>query len=96
MREAHEPPTNSAGLYHALRYHTPSRLLWRYKELERVGESMAIEPLGEIIVAVGDAVAKDSEFLNEKKETKSKFIRAMFYLIPMSLLTGFYIWTVYF
>jgi len=54
-----------------------------------------VDPLGELIVAVGDAVAKDSEFLNEKNETKSKFIRAMYYLIPMSILIAVYIWKVY-
>ena len=55
-----------------------------------------VNPLGEIIVGIGESVAKDSEFLNEKKVTNSKLIRIMYYVIPMSLLLGFYIWTVYY
>ena len=53
------------------------------------------DAVAEIIAAVGEAVTKDSEFVDEGEETTNPVVRVMFYLIPMSILTGFYIWTVY-
>mgnify|MGYP005723635259 FL=1 len=53
------------------------------------------DAVAEIIAAVGEAVTKDSEFMDEGEETTNPVVRVMFYLIPMSILTGFYIWTVY-
>ena len=51
--------------------------------------------MAEIIAAVGEAVRKDSEFMDAGEETTNPVVRVMFYLIPMSILAGFYIWTVY-
>ena len=48
------------------------------------------EAIGELIVAIGDAVAKDSDFLNKKSKTKSRIIHALYYLIPMGILCGLY------
>ncbi|CAI8157339.1 MAG: Uncharacterised protein [Methanobacteriota archaeon] len=51
--------------------------------------------LGEAIVAVGEAVV-NSDVLNEKdSETKSIILRVLYYVVPISLLVGFYIWKVY-
>ena len=38
---------------------------------------------------------KDNEFMNTKSETKSIIVRVLYYLVPISLLVGFYVWTVY-
>ena len=48
------------------------------------------EAIGELIVAIGDAVAKDSDFLNEKSKTKSRIVHALYYIIPMGILCGLY------
>ena len=53
-----------------------------------------VDPIGEILVGVGEALTKDSEVLNPKKRTKSVFIRMLYYIIPMSIIVGFYIWKV--
>ena len=53
------------------------------------------DAVAEIIAAVGEAVTKDSEFMDEGEETTNPVVRVMFYLIPMSILTGFYKCTVY-
>jgi hypothetical protein len=53
-----------------------------------------VDAIGELIVAIGDSVV-NSDSLNEKTETKSRIIRALYYIMPISLLTGFYIWTIY-
>lgn len=55
-----------------------------------------VDAIGEIVAAIGDSVAKDSEFMNTKSETKSVIVRVLYYLVPISLLVGFYIWTVYY
>jgi hypothetical protein len=51
-----------------------------------------MDPIGEVIVAIGEAVSKDS-FSEEKEEPR--FVRALYYIVPISVLTGFYIWTIY-
>lgn len=48
------------------------------------------EAIGELIVAIGEAVTKDSEFLDEKSKTNSRIIHALYYLIPMGILCGVY------
>jgi len=51
--------------------------------------------VGEAIVAVGEAVV-NSDVLNEKdSETKSIILKMLYYIVPISLLVGFYIWKVY-
>ena len=55
-----------------------------------------VDPIVDIVTAIGDAVAKDSEFLNTKSKTKSAIIHVLLYLVPISILVGFYIWTVYY
>ena len=54
------------------------------------------DPIGELIVAVGEAIAKDDEFSNWKNEKNPKLKKFLSYLIPMSILTGIYIWVAYF
>ena len=54
-----------------------------------------VDAIGEIVAAIGDSVAKDSEFLNTKSKTKSIIVRVLYYVVPISLLVGFYGWTVY-
>ena len=48
-----------------------------------------VDAIGELIVAIGDSVVK-SDSLNEKTETKSPIIHALYYLIPMGILCGVY------
>ncbi len=54
-----------------------------------------VDPISELVVAIGESVAKDSKFLNSKNKTKSRIIHALYYIVPISILAGFYIWTVY-
>lgn len=54
-----------------------------------------VDVIADIVVAIGETVAKDNEFLNTKSKTKSAIIHVLLYLVPMSLLVGFYFWTVY-
>ena len=51
------------------------------------------DAVGEIIAAIGEAITKDSEFLNEKKE-EPLWLRILYYAIPISLLVGFYFWVI--
>lgn len=54
-----------------------------------------VDPVvGDIVAAIGDAVVKDSDFMNTKSKTKSIIVRVLYYLVPITLLVGFYIWTV--
>lgn len=55
-----------------------------------------VDAIGEIVAAIGETVAKDSEFLNTKSENKPIIVRVLYYLVPISLLVGFYVWTVYY
>ena len=55
-----------------------------------------VEAIGEIVAAIGETVAKDSEFMNTKSENKPIIVRVLYYLVPISLLVGFYVWTVYY
>ncbi len=56
-----------------------------------------VDPIiGDIVAAIGDSVVKDSEFMNTESKTKSTIIRVLYYLIPLSILVGFYSWTVYY
>jgi hypothetical protein len=54
-----------------------------------------VDPISELVVAIGESVTKDSEFLNTESKTKSRIIQALYYIVPISLLIGFYIWKVY-
>ena len=54
-----------------------------------------VDPIYELVVDIGESVAKDSEFLNTESKTKSRIIHALYYIVPISLLVGFYIWKVY-
>jgi len=54
-----------------------------------------VDPLGELMLGIGDAIAKDSDFLNSEEKTKSRIIHALYYIVPISILVGFYVWTVY-
>jgi hypothetical protein len=51
-----------------------------------------VDPIADLVVAIGETVAKDSEFLNTKDKTKSGIIHALYYLVPISLLVAFYLW----
>ena len=54
-----------------------------------------VDPISELVVAIGETVAKDSEFLNSESKTKSRIIHTLYYIVPISMLAGFYVWTVY-
>ena len=53
-----------------------------------------VDPVSELVLAIGETVAKDSEFLNSESKTKSRIIHALYYIVPISMLVGFYVWTV--
>ena len=44
--------------------------------------------VGELIAAAGHAIVEDNEFFKEKKKGHL-FLRVLYYLVPMSILTGF-------
>ena len=54
-----------------------------------------VDPISELVVAIGESVAKDSEFLNSENKTKSRIIHTLYYIVPMSILIGLYFWKVY-
>jgi len=56
---------------------------------------MVEEVIAELVVAIGQTVTMDDEILNTKSKTKSAIIHVLLYLVPLSLLVGFYFWTVY-
>ena len=51
-----------------------------------------VDAIGELFAAAGSSIADDSEFLNEQSKNKPILIRLLSYVIPMSILTGFYFW----
>ena len=51
--------------------------------------------LGDVIVAVGEAVVNSDALNEEESETKSIILKALYYIVPISLLVGLYIWKVY-
>ncbi|MGB0201143.1 MAG: hypothetical protein ACPGSV_06810 [Candidatus Poseidoniaceae archaeon] len=51
--------------------------------------------VGEAIAAAGHAIVEDNQFFKDKKKA-SLFLRVLLYLIPMSILTGIYIYIAYF
>ena len=54
-----------------------------------------VDAIGEIVAAIGETVAKDSEFMNTKSENKPIIVRVLYYLVPISLLVGFYVCLLY-
>lgn len=54
-----------------------------------------VDAVGELIAAAGQAIVEDNEFLEDKRKN-SLFLRILYYAIPMSILTGAYVWIVYF
>ncbi len=55
-----------------------------------------VDPVAELVLAIGESVAKDNKFLNTQSKTKSAIIHVLLYLVPMSILAGFYVWIVYY
>ena len=51
--------------------------------------------VGEIIAAAGHAIVEDNEFFKEKSNGHL-FLRVLYYVVPMSVLTGIYIWIAYY
>ncbi|GEM_PF-950410 len=51
-----------------------------------------VDAVGELLAAAGQAIAEDNGFLKEKSAKRPLFMRVMYYVIPMSILTGIYIW----
>ena len=51
--------------------------------------------VGEMIAAAGHAIAEENEFF-KKKGRNHLFLRVLYYLVPMSILTGIYIWIAYY
>ncbi len=54
-----------------------------------------VDAIGEILASAGQVIAEDSDFMKEKSERKSTFFRLLSYVIPMTILTGIYLWVVY-
>ena len=50
--------------------------------------------VGELIAAAGHAIVEDNEFFKDKKKGHL-FLKVLYYLVPMSILTGIYIWIAY-
>jgi uncharacterized membrane protein len=51
-----------------------------------------VDALGELFAAAGSSIAEETEFLNENSKNKSILIRVLSYVIPMSILTGIFLW----
>ena len=51
--------------------------------------------VGEMIAAAGHAIVEENEFF-KKKGRNHLFLRVLYYLVPMSILTGIYIWIAYY
>ncbi len=51
--------------------------------------------VGELIAAAGHAIVQDNEFLEEKGKSPL-ILRILYYLVPMTILTGIYIWIAYY
>tara|TARA_Y100001960_G_C14113568_1_gene558664 strand:- start:57 stop:212 length:156 start_codon:yes stop_codon:yes gene_type:complete len=49
-------------------------------------------PIGELAVAVGEAIVNDDSFMEEVDEPKSRIV---YYAVCFSLLVGIYMWKVY-
>ena len=58
-------------------------------------DRMVDAAVGELIAAAGHAIVEDNEFFKEKKRGHL-FLRVLYYLVPMSILTGIYIWVAYY
>tara|TARA_B100000123_G_C25504366_1_gene329303 strand:+ start:179 stop:349 length:171 start_codon:yes stop_codon:yes gene_type:complete len=54
-----------------------------------------VDAIGEILASAGQVIAEDSDFMKEKSERKSALFRLLSYVIPMTILTGIYLWVVY-
>ena len=50
--------------------------------------------VGEAIAAAGHAIVEENKFFKDKKKA-SLFLRVLLYVIPMSILTGIYIYIAY-
>ena len=53
-----------------------------------------VDAVGELIAAAGQAIVEDNKFLDDKKSPL--ILRVLYYLFPMSILTGIYIWVAYY
>ena len=51
--------------------------------------------VGELIAAAGHAIVEDNEIFKEKKKAHL-FLRVLYYLVPLSILTGIYILIAYY
>ena len=54
-----------------------------------------VDAVGELIAAAGQAIVEDNKFLDDKKKSPI-ILRVLYYLVPMSILTGIYIWVAYY
>ena len=54
-----------------------------------------VDAVGELIAAAGQSIVEDKKFLDDKKKSPL-ILRVLYYLVPMSILTGIYIWIAYF
>ena len=54
-----------------------------------------VDAVGELIAAAGQAIVEDNKFLDDKKKGHL-FLRVLYYLVPMSILTGIYIWVAFY
>ena len=46
-----------------------------------------VDAVGELIAAAGQAIVEDNKFLDDKKKSPI-ILRVLYYLVPMSILTG--------
>lgn len=51
--------------------------------------------ISEVIAAAGHAIVEENEFFKNKKKGRL-FLRVLYYLVPMFILTGIYIWIAYY
>ena len=49
-------------------------------------------PIGELAVAVGEAIVNDDSFMEDADEPKSRIV---YYIISISLLVGLYFWKIH-
>tara|TARA_B100000405_G_C16671367_1_gene405964 strand:+ start:257 stop:442 length:186 start_codon:yes stop_codon:yes gene_type:complete len=58
-------------------------------------DQMVDAAVGELIAAAGQAIVEDNKFLDDKKKSPL-ILRVLYYLVPISILTGIYIWVAYY
>ena len=55
-----------------------------------------VDAIGELLASIGQAAVSDDDLLNKKIDTKSPIIRVLYYLVPIAMLSGLYVWAAYY